>query len=78
MSVTIISVYLKSESGDGYLYTYDRVESVEEFVELVEKDLGEELAYVSSIDLNVLYSRTEGYEYEDALQKRINEMADDE
>ena len=78
MSVTIVSVYLKTESGDGYLYTYDRVESVEEFVELVEKDLGEELAYVYSIDLNVLYSRTEEYEYEKALQLRIAEMADDE
>lgn len=78
MSVTIVSVYLKTESGDGYLFTYDRVESVEEFVELVEKDLGEELAYVYSIDLNAMYTRIETYEYEDALQKRINEMADDE
>lgn len=78
MSVTIVSVYLKTESGDGYLFTYDRVESVEEFVELVEKDLGDELAYVYSVDINVMYSRTETREYEDALQERIAEMADDE
>lgn len=78
MSVTIVSVYLKTESGDGYLYTYDRVDGPEEFVELVEKDLGDELAYVYSIDLKVMYSRTEEYEYADALQKRINEMGDDE
>ncbi|UOL48460.1 hypothetical protein QGX12_gp037 [Pseudomonas phage Kremar] len=78
MSVTIVSVYLKTESGDGYLFTYDRVESVEEFVELVEKDLGDELAYVYSVDINVMYSRTETREYEDALQERIAEMGDDE
>lgn len=78
MSVTIVSVYLKTESGDGYLFTYDRVESVEEFVELVEKDLGDELAYVYSFDLNVMYTRTEKYEYEDALRNRIAEMGDDE
>lgn len=78
MSVTIVSVYLKTESGDGYLFTYDRVESVEEFVELVEKDLGDELAYVYSVDINVMYSRTETREYENALQERIAEMGDDE
>lgn len=78
MSVTIVAVYLKTESGDGYLYTFDRVESVEEFVELVEKELGDELAYVYSVDINVLYSRTETYEYTEALYKRIAEMGDDE
>ncbi len=76
MSVTIVSTYLKTESGDGYLYTYDRVESVDEFVELVERDLGQELAYVSSVEVDVLYSSTEAYEYQMALQARIDEMAD--
>jgi hypothetical protein len=78
MSVTIVSVYLKTESGDGYLFTYDRVDGPEEFVELVEKDLGDELAYVYSVDINVLYSRTETREFENALQERIAEMGDDE
>lgn len=76
MSVTVVSTYLKTESGDGYLFTYDRVESVEEFVELVEKDLGDELEWVSEIDLNVLYSRIDQGEWERALRDRINEMGD--
>lgn len=76
MSVTVVSTYLKTESGDGYLFTYDRVESVEEFVELVEKDLGDELEWVSEIDLNVLYSRIDQSEWERALRDRINEMGD--
>lgn len=78
MSVTIVSAYLKTESGDGYLLTYDRVDGPEEFVELVEKDLGDELAYVYSFDLNVMYSCAEKYEFEEALHKRISEMEDGE
>lgn len=76
MSVTIVSVYLKTESGDGYLFTYDHVDGPEEFVELVEKDLGDELEYVHSFDLNVLYSNFETREYEYALQERIEEMGE--
>lgn len=78
MTVTIVSVSMKTESGDDYLFTYDRVDGPEEFVELVEKDLGDELAYVYSYELNVLYSRIEKYEFEDALRNRIAEMGDDE
>ena len=78
MSVTIVSVNLKTESGDSYLFTYDRVDGPEEFVELVEKDLGDELAYVYSFDINVMYSRVETREFEQALSERITEMGDDE
>lgn len=78
MTVTIVSVSMKTESGDDYLFTYDRVEDPEEFVELVEKDLGGELAYVWSFDLNVMYSRIEKCEFEDALRNRIAEMEDGE
>jgi hypothetical protein len=78
VSVTIVSVRLKTESGDDYLFTYDQVEDPEEFVELVEKDLGDELAYVWSFDLNVMYSRLDKYEFEDALRNRIAEMEDGE
>lgn len=78
MSITIVSVSMKTESGDDYLFTYDHVIDPEEFVQLVEKDLGDELAYVYSFDLNVLYSNFETREYEYALQERIAEMGDDE
>jgi hypothetical protein len=78
MSVTIVSVHLKTESGDDYLFTYDQVDGVEDFVDLVEKDLGEELAWVSSATVNVLYSSEDVGEWERELWKRINEMGDDE
>ena len=78
MSITIVSVSMKTESGDDYLFTYDHVDGPEEFVELVEQDLGGELAYVCNFDINVLYSRIEKYEFEDALGNRIAEMEDGE
>lgn len=78
MSVTIVSVYLKTESGDGYMFTYDQVIDPEDFVQLVEKDLGDELAYVYSSDINVMYSNIDTSEYEGALRARIDEMGDDE
>lgn len=74
MSVTIISVYLKSESGDGYLFTYDQVANVDEFVELVEKDLGDELAYCYVENINVLYSSDDAGAWERTLTNRISEM----
>jgi hypothetical protein len=77
MSVTIVSVNLKTESGDSYLYTYDNVEGPEEFVELAEKDLGEELEYVYDFDINVMYSRHEHEDFVQALWKRISEMGDE-
>lgn len=77
MSVTIVSVSMKTESGDDYLFTYDQVIDPEEFVQLVEKDLGDELAYVYSFDINVLYGCTSERKFEDALQERIYEMGDD-
>lgn len=76
MVVTIVSVSLTTESGDDYLFTYDGVIDPEEFVELVEKDLGEELAYVCSTKVNVLYARQHQEEYEAALQQRIEEMGE--
>lgn len=80
MSITIVSTYLKTESGDGYLYTFDNVSGPEEFVELVEKVLDTELAYVYSIDIDVLYigANHEQRDYTDALMLRIAEMGDDE
>lgn len=76
MSVTIVSVYLKTESGDGYLFTYDHVDGPEEFVELVEKDLGDELAHVYDVELNVMYAKCHQEEYASALQQRIEEMGE--
>ena len=76
MSVTIVSVYIKTESGDGYLFTYDNVDGTEEFVELVEKDLGEELGWVTSAHINVMYSEVDQVHYSNALFERISEMGD--
>lgn len=78
MSVTIVSVNLKTESGDDYLFTYDQVASTEEFVELVEKDLGEELAYVYGFTMNVLHSSESIDKWEYALWARITNMGDNE
>lgn len=78
MSVTIVTAYLKSESGDGYLFVYDQVSGVDEFVELVEKDLGRELAYVYDVEVGALYSQVDAGEWARALYKRIDEMGDDE
>lgn len=78
MSVTIVSVNLKTQSGDNYLYTFDDVEGPEEFVELVERELGDELGYVYDTDLNVMYSRHEHEEFSRALWRRIDEIGDDQ
>lgn len=75
MSITIVAANLKTESGDDYLFLFDQVGSPDEFVELVENSMGEELAYVWTFDVEVLYGSQESY-YE-ALQNRINELGDE-
>lgn len=80
MSVTIVATYLKTESGDGYLLTYDNVSGPEEFVELVENALDTELAHVYSVDIDILYigANHEQEDYTQALWLRIAEMRDEE
>lgn len=65
----IVAAYLKTESGDGYLFLFDEVIDPEEFVEMIKKDMGEELEYVYSWELNVLYGDQDAYEK--ALHKAI-------
>lgn len=78
MSVTIVAANLKTESGDSYLYLFDQVSGPEEFVELIERSMGEELQYVFEYDIQVLYGDADVYE--DALRKRSDQLmnGDDE
>lgn len=77
MGVTIVAVYLKTESGDGYLFLYDDVVDPEEFVQLVEDDLGEELAYVTDYEVTFRHSRFAQHDFEHALSTRIFELGDE-
>lgn len=65
----IVAAHLKTESGDGYLFLFDEVIDPEEFVELVKKDMGEELEYVCDWQVDVLYGDRDAYEK--ALHKAI-------
>lgn len=70
MSVTIVSVYLKTESGDGYLYLFDQLANPDEFIELLEYSMGDEFDYVWAYDIEVMYGDKEIYEQ--ALRDAIN------
>lgn len=72
MSVTIVAVNLKTESGDDYLFLYDELGSPDELVELVEQSMGSELAYAWSIDVRCLYGDEEAYGQ--ALRDRRDEL----
>lgn len=72
MSVTIVAVNLKTESGDDYLYLYDELGSPDELVELVEHSMGSELAHAWSIDVRCLYGDEEAYGQ--ALRDRRDEL----
>lgn len=74
MSVTIVAVSLKTESGDSYLYLYDEVDGPDEFAELISLDMMEELAYVSNWDVNVLHGDLDSYE--EALRVAIQEAGE--
>lgn len=74
MIITIVAAHLKTESGDDYLFLYDQVSGPEEFVQMVEFAMGDELAYVCSTEVRALYEEHDEDEYEQALRNRIEEM----
>lgn len=74
MSVTIVAVSLKTESGDSYLFLYDKVDGPDEFAELISGDMMEELAYVSDWELRVMYGNED--HYEEALRVAIMEVGE--
>lgn len=70
MSVTIVSVSMKTESGDSYLFLYDQVSSPEEFASMLSEEMMDELEYVCDWDVRVLYGDLDAYE--EALRQAIN------
>lgn len=74
MSVTIAAVSIKTESGDDYLFLHDELSSPDELVELIERSMGDELAYAWSIDIECLYGDCEAYGK--ALRNRRDELAE--
>ncbi|WYN05103.1 hypothetical protein ISREJYDI_CDS0142 [Pseudomonas phage UNO-G1W1] len=72
----IVAVAMRTESGDDYLFLYDDIFGIADFVERVEDDMGEELAYVYHIDVKTDCCVDEGYER--ALRDRIEELQEDD
>lgn len=69
--MTIVATNLKTESGDSYLYLFKDVSSPEDFVSKVEAELGEELAYVYSVEVT---SDGDNDEFASALNEYIDNL----
>lgn len=74
MSVTIAAVSIKTESGDDYLFLHDELSSPDELVELIERSMGDELAYAWDITVQCLYGDCEAYGK--ALRNRRDELSE--
>lgn len=71
--MSIVSVNLKTESGDSYNYLFTDITSKEDFVDKVYHFLGDELAYVYEFEVNGKFENDEnsGPSLYQALQLKI-------
>uniref|UniRef100_A0AAU6VZT2 Uncharacterized protein n=2 Tax=unclassified bacterial viruses TaxID=12333 RepID=A0AAU6VZT2_9VIRU len=74
--MTTIAVAMKTESGDDYLSMFTGVVSPTDFADRVEAEMGEELAYVWSID--IVTDDGEVNVFKHALQERIEQLQGDD
>lgn len=58
---TVVACYLKTESGDGYLFVYDDLFGIDDFVQRVDYDMGEEFPYVCDIHVETTTTQKDGY-----------------
>lgn len=70
--MAVVAVNLKIESGDDYLYLFKDVKSPSDFVNKVEAELVDELAYVYDFAIE---SDDDTCKFNEALAKRIDEVA---
>lgn len=70
---TVVACYLKTESGDGYLFLYDDLFGIDDFVQRVDYDMGEEFAYICDVEIETTTAQKDGYL--SALMARIEEVA---
>lgn len=71
----IAAVAMKTESGDDYLSLFTDISSPEDFVERVEEEMSEELAYVW--DVSVVTDCMAHSQLEQALYERIKQMQEE-
>lgn len=74
--MTTIAIAMKTESGDDYLSMFTGIMGVQDFVDRVEFEMQEELAYVWSID--IVSDEGETNVYKHALQERIEQLQGDD
>jgi guanylate kinase len=48
----VVSIFVKTESGDDYHYVYNNIESTEDIISRLKKDFNEEFAYIDYINVN--------------------------
>jgi hypothetical protein len=71
--MTIVAVSMRTESGDDYLSLFTDIKDTQDFVNHVEDNMGEELAYVYS---HSVCSDGDSQIFKQALQQRIEELQD--
>lgn len=74
--MTTIAVSMRTESGDDYLSMFTGVLSVQDFVNRVESEMQEELAYVCFSQ--IVTDDGEVNVYKHALQERIEQLQGDD
>lgn len=71
--MTTVAIAMRTESGDDYLSIFTGVMSLQDFVNRVEAEMGEELAYVYYTAI-VLDNGESSNIYKHALQERIEQL----
>ncbi|WOZ57458.1 hypothetical protein [Pseudomonas phage vB_PseuGesM_254] len=71
----VVSVFLKTESSDEYHYLFTDISNSDDLIERLEGMLGDELAYVWSVDIATDCCLDE--DFEQAVYARIREMEEE-
>lgn len=74
---SIVAVAMKTESGDDYLYLYTDVQCPSGFVHQVGEDMGDELAYVWSVDVECSSAWFNNEDFKSALVDHIDGIQED-